>query len=190
MNRQEGDGQIGLDGQDPTLVKKTLEFLYTGNYTYDAPPEDSETEPVSTAEAEASSDNESETSMAHPRTGEPYFHAQMYAQGGYFQIDALQSKAMERFEESFKMLDTFDRDGFTSAVIEVYSSTEENDRGLRRLLVRLTTDNLHRFRGAWSAILDDDFLESIPSFFRDMCFSAVDMCDELQREAMMRGTRI
>jgi hypothetical protein len=187
MNRQERDGQIRLDDQEPTLVKKTLEFLYTGNYTYEAPPKDPETEPTSRAETEVPSENGSETSMVHPRTGEPYFHAQMYAQGGYFQIDALKSKAKERFEESFMMLDPWDRDEITSAVIEVYSSTEKNDCGLRRLLVRLITNDLNNLS---DPILEDDFLESIPSFFRDMCFSAIDMCVEWEREEFMRSTRI
>lgn len=194
MHRQEGNEQIRLDGQDPTLVRKTLEFLYTGNYTYKGTPEDPETESTSEAETEVSSENETETSLAHPRTGEAYFHAQMYAQGAYFQIDALKSKAKQRFEESF-MIDPFDRDGFTSAVIEVYSSTEENDRGLRDLLVRLTTYKLYTLRdrrpvlrgNPLRPILDENLLERIPSFMRDMCISAINMCEELQLEERMRG---
>ncbi|RHZ62446.1 putative plasma membrane protein Pth11-like [Aspergillus thermomutatus] len=76
--------------------------------------------------------NEAVTSIANPRTGEAYFHAQMYAQGDYFQISALKCKAKQYFEESFMTYP--DRDSFTSAVIEVYISTAENDRGLRDIL--------------------------------------------------------
>ncbi|KAF7114985.1 hypothetical protein CNMCM5793_000755 [Aspergillus hiratsukae] len=150
---KEGDGKIRLDGHNPTLVKKTLEFLYTGDYTYEDPLNDS----LSKAEIELFSQNEAE-SMANLRTGEAYFHAQMYAQGDYFQIDALKSKAKQRFEDSF-MMDPFDGDSFTSAVIEVYTSTAENDRGLRDPLVQLTINKLYVLRASRNLILDDNLVE-------------------------------
>ncbi|RHZ66426.1 hypothetical protein CDV55_107178 [Aspergillus turcosus] len=177
---KEGDEPIRLDGQDPTLVKKTLEFLYTGNYTYEGPPKDPETEPT-----ELLSENEAETSMATPQTGDAYFHAQMYARGVYFQIDALKSKAKQCFKESF-MTDP-DRDSFRSAVLEVYDSTVESDRGLRDLVVQLTTDNLSLLRAKVNPVLDDNLLEDVPSFMRDICLSAVERCAEFQRDSQRLG---
>ncbi|RLL97477.1 hypothetical protein CFD26_106509 [Aspergillus turcosus] len=177
---KKGDEPIRLDGQDPTLVKKTLEFLYTGNYTYEGPPKDPETEPT-----ELLSENEAETSMATPQTGDAYFHAQMYARGVYFQIDALKSKAKQCFKESF-MTDP-DRDSFRSAVLEVYDSTVESDRGLRDLVVQLTTDNLSLLRAKVNPVLDDNLLEDVPSFMRDICLSAVERCAEFQRDSQRLG---
>jgi uncharacterized protein YllA (UPF0747 family) len=171
--------QIRLDGQDPKLVRKTLEFLYTGNYTYDGPPKDGEMEPLLEREIKPFAQTERQTSIANPRTGESYFHAQMYAQGDYFQIDALKRKAKEHFKESF-MRNT-DRDSFTSAVSEVYSSTAENDRGLRDLVLQLTTDNLPLLSREVNPILDGELLDRVPSFMRDICLSAVERCAQLQR---------
>ncbi|KAF4226513.1 hypothetical protein CNMCM8980_004733 [Aspergillus fumigatiaffinis] len=176
---KEGDVQIRLDGQDPKLVRKTLEFLYTGNYTYDGPPKDGEMEPLLEREIKPFAQTERQTSIANPRTGESYFHAQMYAQGDYFQIDALKRKAKEHFKESF-MRNT-DRDSFTSAVSEVYSSTAENDRGLRDLVLQLTTDNLPLLSREVNPILDGELLDRVPSFMRDICLSAVERCAQLQR---------
>ncbi|GIK03872.1 hypothetical protein Aspvir_007947 [Aspergillus viridinutans] len=177
----EGDGQIRLEGQDPTLVEKTLEFLYTGNYTYD-PPEDAEMEPLSEGEIELFSGKEGQTSIANPRTGRACFHAQMYAQGDYFQINALKWKAKEYFKEHFmESLRFLPRDSYTAAVIEVYSSTAENDRGLRDLVVQLTTNNLPLLREV-DPILDSNLLEGVPSFMRDICLSAVERCVQLQRD--------
>jgi hypothetical protein len=36
FDRQEGNGEIRLNDRDPMLVRKMLEFLYTGDYTYEA----------------------------------------------------------------------------------------------------------------------------------------------------------
>ncbi|GIJ91266.1 hypothetical protein Asppvi_010231 [Aspergillus pseudoviridinutans] len=173
---REGDGQIRLEGQDPILVKKTLEFLYTGNYTYD-PPLYLEMGRLSEAEIEPLAEIGGRTGIVNPRFGEPYFDAQMYAQGDYFQIDTLKCKAKKYFKESFLRYTT--RDSYTSAVIEVYSSTAENDRGLRDLVVQLTTNNLPLLRRAADPILHDNLLECIPSFMRDICLSAVERCAQL-----------
>ncbi|GFF40887.1 hypothetical protein IFM46972_06363, partial [Aspergillus udagawae] len=176
---KEGDGQIRLDGRDPTLVKKVLEFLYTGSYTYE-PQEYPEMEPLLEGEIEHFVEVDGQTSMATPRTGKAYFHAQMYAQGDYFQIDALKCKAKDYFKESFVRYPT--RESFTSAVIEVYSSTAENDRGLRDLVVQLTTSNLECLRRAEDPTLDSKLLDLVPSFMRDICLSAVERCAQLQRD--------
>ncbi|PKX90606.1 BTB/POZ domain-containing protein [Aspergillus novofumigatus IBT 16806] len=178
---KEGNGQITLDSQDPILVKKTLEFLYTGSYTYDTPPTDAKLEPLPEGEIERFAGTERQTSIANPRMGESYFHAQMYAQGDYFQIYALKCKAKQCFRESF--MANPDRDSFTSAVVEVYSSTAESDRVPRDLVVQLTTDNLPLLRRGVNPILDGDLLDRVPSFMRDICLSAVERCAQLQRDS-------
>jgi hypothetical protein len=103
----------------------------------------------------------------------------MYAQGDYFQIDALKCKAKECFKESF--MKHPNRDSFKSAVVEVYSSTAENDRGLRGLVVQLSTNNMPLLRKAADPLLGGgDLLKHVPSFMRDICLSAVERCAQLQ----------
>jgi hypothetical protein len=78
------------------IVRKTLEFLYTGDYTYEAlstAKRDMNSENIATdldtdvqpeAGTEVFSESHEEASTENLRTGQAYFHAQMYAQGDYF----------------------------------------------------------------------------------------------------------
>jgi hypothetical protein len=105
----------------------------------------------------------------------------MYAQGNYFQISALKCKAKEYFKESF--MTEYVQDPFMSAVIEVYSSTTENDSGLRDLVLQLTTAHLPLLRGAADSILDGYLLDRVPGFMCDICLSLVERCAQLQRDS-------
>lgn len=144
---KESNGEVILEDRDPILVRKMLEFLYTGDYTFEAPNAKGSFESENTSGEVSHTDldqdlqvSQGETSSAHPRTDQAFFHAQMYAQGAYFQIEGLKMKAKEYFRESFMRFT--DRESYTSAVLEVYGSTEDHDRGLRDLVVQMTTDNL------------------------------------------------
>ncbi|KAF4772544.1 hypothetical protein HAV15_012138 [Penicillium sp. str.  len=103
----------------------------------------------------------------------------MYAQGDYFQINSLKTKAKQNFEES--LMNSPSRESFASAVIEVYNSTGENDRGLRDFVVRLTTDNLTLLRTMENPILDSTLLEIPPAFMLEICLSVLEKCAEYQR---------
>ncbi|KAF4231148.1 hypothetical protein CNMCM8980_005372 [Aspergillus fumigatiaffinis] len=191
-----GNGEIRLNDRDPILVRKMLEFLYTGDYTYEASSargsfdaenisgELSHTYLDKDLQADTGTevfrDVQGETSSAKPRTGQAFFHARMYAQGAYFQIEGLKIRAKEYFQESFMKFP--DRESFTSAVFEVYDSTEGHDRGLRDLVVQMTTDNLLLLRANDNPILDGTFLEVVPNFMLEICVSAVDRCAKHQRE--------
>ncbi|GIK02037.1 hypothetical protein Aspvir_006080 [Aspergillus viridinutans] len=190
---KEGNGEIQLDDRDPMLVWKVLEFLYTGDFTYEAsgdfnaenvsedlPQTDLATDLQEDAGTEVISHSEGNTSSANPRTGQAFFHAQMYAQGAYFQINGLKIRAKEYFEKSFKEFP--DRESFTSAVLEVYGSTGGYDRGLRDLVVQMATDNLVLLRASENPILDGVLLEAVPNFMLDICLSALDRCAKYQRE--------
>ncbi|GAA93086.1 hypothetical protein AKAW_11198 [Aspergillus luchuensis IFO 4308] len=104
----------------------------------------------------------------------------MYAQGDYFQINELKKKAKDYFMKSF--LEHPDRDTFSSSIIEVTSSTGEHDRGLRDLVVQLTTDNLKIVRDGDNPILCDGLLESVPKFMLEVWFSTLDKCAKYQRQ--------
>jgi hypothetical protein len=178
------------------LVKKTLEFLYTGDYTYNGPPNtqallnsknSSECSPQTwTENDELDADTEQYSSPSrNPNTTNlqschAFFHAQIYAQGDYFQINELKKKAKDYFMKSF--LEHPDRHSFSSSVIEVYSSTGEHDRGLRDLVVQLTTDNLKTLRSGGNPIFCNSLLTSVPNFMLDVCLSTLDRCAEYQRQ--------
>jgi hypothetical protein len=196
LDRQEGNGEIRLNDRDSILVRKMLEFLYTGDYTYEASNargsfdsenisgERSQTYLDKDIQADTGTkvftDIQAETSSANTRTGQAFFHAQMYAQGAYFQIEGLKARAKEYFQESFMKFP--DRESFTSAVLEVYDSIEGHDRGLRDLVVQMTTNNLLLLRANDNPILDGTFLEEVPNFMLEICLSALDRCAKHQRE--------
>ncbi|KAJ5507118.1 hypothetical protein N7527_009261 [Penicillium freii] len=100
----------------------------------------------------------------------------MYGQGDYLQINSLMIKAKQNFEES--LMNSPSRESFTSAIIKVYNSTGENDRGLRDLVVRLTTDNLTLSRTMEYPILDSTILEISPVFVLEIYLSVLEKCAE------------
>ncbi|RAH59408.1 hypothetical protein BO85DRAFT_458525 [Aspergillus piperis CBS 112811] len=65
---------------------------------------------------------------------------------------------------------------------QVYSSTGEHDRGLRDLVVQLTTDNLKALRSGDDPIFCNSLLASVPNFMLDICLSTLDRCAEYQRQ--------
>ncbi|PYH50899.1 BTB/POZ domain-containing protein [Aspergillus niger CBS 101883] len=194
---KESNGEIIIENCNPVLIKKTLVFLYTGDYTYDGAPitqahlnskNSSESSPETWAENNFELDADTEqypnpsrkTNSTDSQNCQAFFHAQMYAQGDYFQINELKKKAKDYFMKSF--LEHPDQDSFSSSVVEVYSSTGEHDRGLRDLVVQLTTDNLKILRNGDNPILCDGLLESVPKFMLEVCLSTLDKCAEYQRQ--------
>ncbi|RDH26340.1 BTB/POZ domain protein [Aspergillus welwitschiae] len=192
---KESNGEIILE--NCMLIKKTLEFLYTGDYTYDGTPitqahlnlkNSSECSLQTWAENNIELDADTEqypnpsrkTTTTNFQTCQAFFHAQMYTQGDYFQINELKKKAKDYFMKSF--LEHPDQDSFSSSIIEVYSSTGEHDRGLRDLVVQLTTDNLKILRDGDNPILCDRLLESVPKFMLEVWLSTLDKCAQYQRQ--------
>jgi hypothetical protein len=107
-------GENKISDRDATLVEKMLQFIYTGDYTRDTPPETEELvtpRPLSLTLAAKGK----KTALA--TVPDSQFHAQMYAQGDYFQIEGLKAKAKDRFEKTF--LCTLEKDSFVGTVVEV-----------------------------------------------------------------------
>ncbi|GJP89766.1 BTB/POZ domain protein [Aspergillus niger] len=193
---KESNGEIIIEDSNPMLVKRTLEFLYTGDYTYDGSPttqalfnskNSSECSPQTWTENDeldadtAQYSNPSrQPNTTNLQSCHAFFHAQIYAQGDYFQINELKKKAKDYFMKSF--LEHPDQHSFSSSVIEVYSSTGEHDRGLRDLVVQLTTDNLKALRSGGDPIFCNSLLASVPNFMLDVCLSTLDRCAEYQRQ--------
>lgn len=79
-------------------------------------------------------------------------------------------------------MDSSDRESFMSAVIEVYSSTGAHDRGLRDLVIQLTTYSLRLLRDSDSPVFDRTFLELVPDFLLEIGLSATQRCAEYQKK--------
>jgi hypothetical protein len=95
----------------------------------------------------------------------------MYAEADYFQIDRLKTMAKKKFRGSF--MDKPDRASFRAAVVEVYRSTAEHDRGLKDVVIALTKSNLTILRGGIFPVLDDGLLRSVPEFAIDLCIATL-----------------
>ncbi|KAB8228866.1 BTB/POZ domain-containing protein [Aspergillus alliaceus] len=161
-NFKENQGKIELIDQNPILVEKMLQFLYTGDYTFEEP------EPPSITALGTSL----RTSGRHMDSHTAIFHAQMYAQGDYFLIDRLQVKAKQYFVASF--IRNQNSSSFTSTIVEVYTSTAGVNRGLRDVVVELVKDNLTTLRGSAFPILNNNLLTRVPDFAHDLCVSLLD----------------
>lgn len=97
----------------------------------------------------------------------PHFHALMYIQADYFQIEGLKTRANRYFRESF--LYELTQSSYEAMITDIYNSTLPSDQGLRRVSVALTVENLGTFRA--KAILDDELLKQMPAFAADLCIA-------------------
>ena len=70
-------------------------------------------------------------------------------------------------------MDKPDRASFRAAVVEVYRSTAEHDRGLKDVVIALTNSNLTILRGGIFPVLDDGLLRSVPEFAIDLCIATL-----------------
>jgi len=195
--------EIELPDREPVLVKKTLEFLYTGDYTHEgrelisyaagepaAANNDKATTPSSpegglepsnngtSATAASAGDSQLKTTtnskpslFGSPALSLSCFHVLMYAEADYFQVDRLKAMAKKKFRASF--MDKPDRKSFQVAVMEVYRSTAEYDRGLKDVVIALTRSNLVILRGGIFPVLADDLLRSVPEFAVDLCIATL-----------------
>ncbi|KAN0074894.1 BTB/POZ fold [Elaphomyces granulatus] len=179
--------EIKLPDREPVLVKKTLEFLYTGDYT----PEGYEFMSYTTSEAGTKTPpsepqdglpaNGPSPDGSQPRMNKLFgeqalslscFHVLMYVEADYFQVDRLKALAKEKFCASF--MDKPDRKSFQAAVVEVYRSTPEYDRGLKDVVIASTRNNLATLRNWWYPVLNNDLLRSVPEFAVDLCIATLD----------------
>lgn len=155
-----------------------LQFVYTGDYTRDITPE---TQKSVTRMHLSHIADAKEKKTASAIVPDSHLHARMYAQGDYFQIQGLKAKAKERFEKTFLNIET--KSSFAATVTEVYTSTAENDRGLRDIVVQLTRNSLSQLRSGENPTLSDQLLKLVPQFMFDICVSAMDECARYQKHS-------
>ncbi|EED11610.1 BTB/POZ domain protein [Talaromyces stipitatus ATCC 10500] len=173
-NFKEALGTIELKDQDPNLIRKVLQFLYTGDYTF-----------------EIDGDEEKEDNLGQPSSQDHsrgfnacQFHVRMYAQADYFQIDGLKSRAERYFRGSF--LDQPSKDPFEAIITEIYTSIPESDEQIRDAAIELTMDNLETLRNGTEVILLDGFLKRSPAFAADLCIAMLKRRSESQKEEIFR----
>ncbi|KAI2687588.1 hypothetical protein CBS147326_6534 [Penicillium roqueforti] len=187
---------IHLDEQDPILIEKMLEFLYTGNYTFRSrTPKSPETvdgeahadepmieSPLPTELAMNESAPNDETLSEQRDTVELvadtlaechpcYFHVRMYGVADYFMIGDLKSKAEGHFRASF--MDCLERDSFAEMIQELYS-TQANYQKLRQLAIQMIVANLPRLRTGRTPVIDAELMKSVPDFTYDLCQATLD----------------
>lgn len=154
------------------MLKKVLQFLYTGDYDLE-----SLKEPL-----ESSSDDDPNYpktklevySKILKKTGVStscHFHVLMYVQADYFQIDRLKERAKKYLQASFKNCP--DRKSFEEIIEEVYNSTPKFDQQTRDTVVELITSDLRYLRQGDEPMLDYGFLKHLPAFAADLSRSVI-----------------
>ncbi|KAE8155041.1 BTB/POZ protein [Aspergillus avenaceus] len=185
-------GIVQLDEYDPLLIRKMLECLYTGDYTYsirdlgyDRSPSPEEATPTPTSDTEivpvVPNDNASKASNYSAR-----FHASMYAYADYFGIDVLRTRAKRYFGIVFMKdysADAVNRESFAAVLEEVYGTTPAHDRGLRGSVVDTIMKDISNLRGGSSPVLDDAMLRRFPEFAMDVCSASLDSLVNLKEKA-------
>jgi speckle-type POZ protein len=92
-----------------------------------------------------------------------FFHAQVYGLADKYIIPSLKNCSMSKF--GMAISSGWQLDDFPSAIVEVYDSTPDTDRGLRDVIVEVATQNVKKLI---KNSLFDDALREKPTFAADM----------------------
>ncbi|KAK4245719.1 hypothetical protein C7999DRAFT_33934 [Corynascus novoguineensis] len=114
------EGKVDLPDDDPRLVHIMIHYLYHFDYDLDL-------QPKQTSPSAAEMD------------GPLYTHASIYALGEKYLIRGLKTVALRKFRDAATAV--VDVDDFVKATLEVYTSTVEDDRGLRDAVVKTLYEN-------------------------------------------------
>ncbi|KAG2420519.1 hypothetical protein HFD88_000131 [Aspergillus terreus] len=175
---KESSGRIEISDTDPILIEKTLQYLYTGDYTTDL----SNYIPLSLESTAKPKDAKGPTSSPAPSnlaeqevdvtSFEPCFHVLMYEQGTYFHIQGLKDKAKERFRQTF--LAKTEKRSLVATIMQVYRSTggTKND-GLRFAMLQMLVENAKTVYKNKARALPFPAIAGIPGFAEELahwCF--------------------
>ncbi|KAA8647706.1 uncharacterized protein ATNIH1004_006403 [Aspergillus tanneri] len=165
--------KISLD-EEPALVKQMIEYLYTLDYQVDphVPVSDAcvSDENILAKSSELQEGEDTPSTYKPACTSDPLsFHILMYSLADRLFIQGL--KALSRQNVQQELVQRLNANSFPQAILEIYNSTPENDRGLRDLVVKITMDHLTTLRSAdeaEAAAFQDDLLKSVPQFSYDL----------------------
>ncbi|KAE8422008.1 hypothetical protein BDV36DRAFT_19214 [Aspergillus pseudocaelatus] len=187
--KEASTSEVNLD-EEPALVKQMVEYFYTLEYQVNtqfqapdghnfdqrnitSPPrwEGTETPLTQAGNVELAESNQvCDVPEEQARFSDPLsFHILMYSLADRLLIHGL--KALSKENVGHELIQRLDAQSFPQAIVEIYNSTPENDRGLRDLAVEVTMDHLSALRktkGTAAAALQDDLLRSVPQFSYDL----------------------
>ena len=113
--------------------------------------------------------------LVHNRGMPLLFHARVYALADMYAIQPLKSFAREKFKTTLQI--AWKTNDFYPAIFQVYTSTPEEDRGLRDLIVEISSRNI-------DALLQKDAFRPA---FREILRFAADVTEALVREIPSPG---
>ncbi|KAH7468414.1 hypothetical protein FOMA001_g15667 [Fusarium oxysporum f. sp. matthiolae] len=149
-NFKESDGEINLPDDDPAAVRKMIGYLYNIDYnptTKQMPDYDDDVEAeLSDTEYDAETrskswngeDGRSVNLLLSPQLS---LHAEVYALGEKYRIEGLKKAAKGKFESEIQS-GNVGIDDFAEAAEEVYTSTVNEDRGLRDVVVKMIEQDI------------------------------------------------
>ncbi|KAJ5938123.1 hypothetical protein N7454_004465, partial [Penicillium verhagenii] len=193
--QQEATTDTVMLQEEPALVHKMIEYLYTLDYLVEPlhlSAEDSSTdtseakgvcaqEDVPSQQPEGREDRNNNSqydgpSEHPPATVDPLsFHILMYSLADRMFIEGLKALSAQKAER--ELIERLDTNSFPGAIFEIYNSTPTHDRGLRDRAVSLTIDHLKVLRsgheGAPEAF-QNSLLESVSQFCLDLLVAIMD----------------
>jgi hypothetical protein len=182
---QETEHPIRQNDKDPILIKKILEFLYTGNYTAPYPTQTSkitqtDSEDVPEIDIQFAEEPSRESQPENNTTDKVnslidyhpfYFYIRIYSKADYFIINDLKSKAEAYFYASF--MTSPERESFAQIIEELYS-TRANYQKLRQLAIETIVANLPSLRNGPAPVVTSELIKSIPDFTYDLLQATLD----------------
>ncbi|CAG8175834.1 unnamed protein product [Penicillium salamii] len=153
--------EIKLPEEEPSLVQKMVEYLYTSNYIMDG----------------RSSVPDGTDSSENPLAvfDDLSFHISMYSLADRMFISGLKALSSQKTEKEF--LERLDASSFPRAIKEMYTSTPEHVQGLRKIAVKVTMDHLKMLRSrdeGITKIFKNSLLQSVPQFCFDLLVALMD----------------
>ncbi len=131
-------GVIQLQDDDPLMLEKMLEYLYTGKYS------------------RASAYRKGYTPEDYSAV---YVHIEVYSLGEKYNISGLKNLARHYF--GYCVWFGWNRFDFSSVIRDVFTSTPESDSGLRNLVLSVAQKNIEALRERKEF---DALLKELPEF--------------------------
>ncbi|KAL2166784.1 hypothetical protein VTG60DRAFT_2137 [Thermothelomyces hinnuleus] len=131
LQQEAGEGKIDLPDDDPRLVQIMIYYLYHFDYDIQLAHEQSH--------SEGSEPGVDRRDMNKPTGGVLATHARVYSLAEKYLIRGLKTVAVRQFKLAATSFP--DIDDFLEATLEVYTSTVEDDRGLRDVVVETLYTN-------------------------------------------------
>jgi hypothetical protein len=117
-----------LDAEDPKCVKLMIHYFYHLDYV--------EVETAKLKEKKRSEENFDETHVLNE--GLLIDHAKMYAMGDKYGVPGLKDLALRKYQEAYEHTSA----GFANSMIVIYTSTIDNDAGLRNAIIKILKNDI------------------------------------------------